>query len=152
MIEGLESRIMLTAFTCSMSGVPSRSHLYTYSAILTTTDGQANKFVVHWNDPNTGGSITQTYYPPAGGAPYTASYMYKGAFTTGTITVVATSTTGATATAHFALNSAFGNFDGVQGTGLSTDNPYGDTVSVGQTSMVLDITRGREERRCRIAA
>jgi len=141
-IEGLESRIMLSAFTCSMSGVPSRSHLYTYSAILTTTDGQANKFVVHWNDPNTGGSITQTYYPPAGGAPYTATYTYKGAFTTGTITVVATSTTGATATAHFALNSAFGNFDGVQGTGLATDNPYGNTGSVGQTSMVLDNVSG----------
>ncbi|HZL38581.1 MAG TPA: hypothetical protein VFC78_24955 [Tepidisphaeraceae bacterium] len=136
--EVVESRLLLSAFYCNISAVPTRAHTSTFQMEITPTGGTPSKYVINWNDP--GGIKSQTINSP-GSAPYRATHPYTEAYT-GPITVVATSTTNATATAYFALSSSFGNFQGVQGTGAAIYNPYGNTISVGQTFAAMDNVSG----------
>ncbi|HZL38586.1 MAG TPA: hypothetical protein VFC78_24980 [Tepidisphaeraceae bacterium] len=136
-IEALESRLLFTAFNCYMSAQATGSHTSNYEVIVSSTGQKASSYVIHWNDPNPGGTMSTSYTAPTSGAPLSESYQYKGAYN-GTITAVATSTTSATATAYFALSSNFGNFQGASDSGATTYGPYGTKGSVGQTSMVID--------------
>ncbi|HZL36323.1 MAG TPA: hypothetical protein VFC78_13475 [Tepidisphaeraceae bacterium] len=150
-IEALESRLLFTTFNCYMSAQAMGSHTSNFQVEVSSTGQKASSYVIHWNDSNPGGTMSTTYTAPTSGAPLSESYQYKGTFN-GTITAVATSTTSATATAYFALNSNFGNFQGASDSGATTYGPYGTKGSVGQASMVLDDTGGREERRWCAAA
>lgn len=136
-VESLEHRLHLTGtFDCYMSAAVVNR---TVSIVLWTTGGQASQYVVYWNDTNSGGSISTTYTAPANGTPLPESYTYHGTGTfSPTVTTVATlSGSSTTATAYYALNKSFGNFQ-AQGTGASTYVPNGDVNSVGQTSMAID--------------
>ncbi|HZL38584.1 MAG TPA: hypothetical protein VFC78_24970 [Tepidisphaeraceae bacterium] len=151
-IESLESRLLFsTNFYCNMSAQRMGSHTSNYQVEVSTSGQKASSYVIHWNDTNLGGTMSTTYTAPTSGAPLSESYQYKGTFN-GTITAVATSTTSATATAYFALSSNFGNFQGASDSGATTYGPDGTKGGVGQTSMVIDNTGGREERRLRAAA
>jgi hypothetical protein len=136
-IEAMESRIMFSTFDCYMSAKATGTHTASYQVTAWVTGGRASSYVFHWNDPNTGGTTSSTYTAPTGGGPITKTYQYKGSFT-GTITVTATSTTSAVSTAYFAHDDTYGNFQGVQGTGATAYEPYGNVKGVGQTSEVLD--------------
>jgi hypothetical protein len=138
-IEAMESRIMFSTFHCNMSALSAGSHLNNYQVTMWATGGKAASYVVHWNDTHSGGSLAITYTAPSGGGPLSVNYQYKGSYT-GTITVTATSTTNAVATAYFALNPSYGTFQGVQGTGASTLTPNATAGAVGQTSEVIDNT------------
>jgi len=137
-VEELERRVHLSGtLHCYMSAQATGSQLNDYAVTVFTTGLPAARYTINWNDPNPGGTKSMTYTAPPNGAPFTKSYQYKGTYT-GTITAVATASNHATATAYFALDSSFGNVQGVQGTGASVYNPYGNIGNVGQTSMVVD--------------
>ena len=138
LIEALEPRLQLTAtFDCFMSAAVSGR---TVTVVLWNTGAQASQFTVNWNDPNGSGSLN--YTANADGSPLTKFYTYMGTGTLKTtITASAKTSAGATSTtAYYALGGAFGNFQGVQGTGASTRIPNANTGTVGQTAMAIDNT------------